>query len=107
MGSAGSLSLTFKFMQKLNIIDNKSLPAFLSLFLFSFILMTGCGGSNIKMPQPIPPAVKEHRHIKLYGGNPGMKNTGVYLDNGDVYSILASGRIDYGKHGDLVLFHYV
>jgi uncharacterized caspase-like protein len=82
-------------MQKRNIIANKSLPAFLLLFLFSLLMMAGCGGSNIKMPQPLPPAVKEYRHVTLHGGHAGMKDTGVYLQSRDMYSIFASGRIDY------------
>jgi hypothetical protein len=95
-------------MQKRNRIANKSLPPVLLLFLFSFITMAGCGGSNIKLPQPLPPVVKEYRHIALYGGNPGMKDTGIYLYSGDMYSIFASGRIDYApKAGASFLYHNV
>jgi hypothetical protein len=87
-------------MQKLNIIADKSLPAFLLLFLSSLLMMTGCGGSKIKMPQPMPPAVKEYRNVKLYGGHAGMKETGIYLRYGDMYSIFASGANEVSAEDD-------
>jgi hypothetical protein len=94
-------------MQKLNIITYKSLPAFLLLFLFSLLMMTGCGGGgpNIKIPQPLAPAIREHRHVTIRGGKPGMQNTGVSLQSGDMYSIFATGRIDYAPRAGLT-FRY-
>jgi hypothetical protein len=82
-------------MQKRNIIASKSSPAFLLLFLLSLLMKTGCVGSNIKMPQPLPSAVREYRHVTLHGGHAGMKDTDIYLLTGDMYSIFATGRIDY------------
>jgi hypothetical protein len=94
-------------MQKQYMIDNKTLPTLLCLLLLAFTMM-GCGGSNINMPQPLPPNVREYRHVKLYGGNPGMKNTGAYLQSGDMYSIFVSGKIDYApKAGPQFSYHNV
>ena len=60
------------------------------------------------IPQPLPSAVKEYRHIKLYGGHAGMKDTGVYLQQGDLYSIFATGTIDYApKAGARSQYHDV
>jgi hypothetical protein len=66
--------------------------AFLTLLLLTLL---GCATPSIQLPKPLPPIVKEYKHTTVVGGSPGMKNTGVYLKPGDVYSILATGRIDY------------
>jgi hypothetical protein len=59
-------------------------------------MLIGCvSAPNLKMPESLPPIVKTYKHFTLYGGNAGMKKTGVYLSEGDMYSILATGSIDY------------
>ena len=45
------------------------------------------------MPEVLPPIVKQYKHITLYGSNPGMQNTGIHLNKGQPYSILATGSI--------------
>ena len=62
---------------------------------FLFLTFLGCAKPNILMPKPLPPIVKEYKHTSVVGGSPGMKNTGVYLEPGEIYSILATGSIDY------------
>jgi hypothetical protein len=79
---------------------NKFLPApgrlLICVFLtLLFLTLVGCATPNIQLPKPLPPIVKEYKHVTVSGGSSGMKNTGVYLNKEDVYSILASGRIDY------------
>jgi hypothetical protein len=64
--------------------------------LFSTLL--GCAKPNIQMPKPLPPIVKEYKHATVVGGSPGVKNTGIYIEAGDAYSILATGSIDYWPH---------
>jgi hypothetical protein len=46
------------------------------------------------MPKPLPPIVKQYKHKTIYGSIPGMQRTGVYLNEGNLYSILATGTID-------------
>jgi len=48
------------------------------------------------MPKPLPPIVKQYRHKTIHGKVPVMQNTGIYLNEGDVYSILATGSISLG-----------
>ncbi len=60
-----------------------------------FLTLLGCAKPNIQMPEPLPPIVKEYKHVSIVGGNPGMKNTGIYIMPGDVYTLLATGSIDY------------
>jgi hypothetical protein len=59
-----------------------------------FLTLPGCAKPNIQLPKPLPPIVKEYKHVTLLGNSPGMKNTGVHLEPGEVYSMLASGSID-------------
>jgi len=70
---------------------------FFSLFsgtIIYFILMIiGCSKQSIlKMPDPLPPIVKVHKHIILRSA-PNMQHTGIYMNKGDLYSILATGSI--------------
>jgi hypothetical protein len=48
------------------------------------------------MPKPLPPIVKQYKHKTIHGNVPGMQNTGISLNEGDLYSILATGNIDLG-----------
>jgi murein DD-endopeptidase MepM/ murein hydrolase activator NlpD len=79
---------------------DKSLPALSYLLIYAFFIvlfsiLLGCAPTNIQMPKPLPPIVKEYKHVAVYGGRPGMQDTGIYLEKGDAYTILATGRIDY------------
>jgi hypothetical protein len=44
--------------------------------------------------EPLPEIVKRHRSVILKGARSEMINTGVYLESGDLYTILATGTID-------------
>jgi hypothetical protein len=66
------------------------------LLICAFLALLGCASSNIQMPEPLPPIVREYKHATVYGGQVGMKNTGVYIEAGDTYSILATGSLDFG-----------
>jgi hypothetical protein len=69
-------------------------PSLFSLSSIFFILFTiGCSRPILKMPEPLPPIVKEYKNTKVYGYTPGMQNTGVYLKEGDFYSLFGSGEI--------------
>jgi hypothetical protein len=69
-------------------------------------VITGCSKPILKMPKPLPPIIKEYKHITLYGNRPGMRNTGIYFNEGDVYSILATGSIDVWSRGAPPLYKY-
>jgi hypothetical protein len=64
------------------------------LILTSLCLtLPGCATTKIQMPKPLPPIVKEYAHATVYAGRPGMKDTGLYVESGEAYSILISGGI--------------
>jgi hypothetical protein len=46
---------------------------------------------NLKMPEDLPPIIKEYKHINLY---PEVyTTTGIYLDKNQHFTILATGKI--------------
>ena len=56
--------------------------------------MAGCAGPLVKMPQPLPAAVKEYRSVVVnaaHGGSP--LSTGMVITKGDLFTILADGEI--------------
>jgi hypothetical protein len=72
------------------------------LIVFHFLMALGCvttSTSVLKMPEGLPPIVKEYKHITLNGNIPGMMNTGIYINQGETYSILAIGSIDLWPAG--------
>jgi hypothetical protein len=83
--------------------DPMKRQGFISLFFCiftSFLLMlTGCSRSIVKMPKPLPSIVKKYKHITLPGDSPGMRNTRVYMNENDPYTILATGSINTWPKG--------
>ena len=69
-------------------------------FIFSVLMIAGCSTPIVKMPEHLPDSIKKYKHVSVNAGFPGMKNTGVYLNKGDTYSILATGSIDYCPGGN-------
>jgi hypothetical protein len=76
------------------------------LHISSILLIAGCSKPILKMPKSLPPIIKKYKHIALYGNRPGMRNTGIYFNEGDVYSILATGSIDLRPQGAPPLYQY-
>ena len=50
--------------------------------------------SLIKESRPFPDIVRRFEHFTLYGDRPGMKDTGIYLEEGDLYTVMATGSVD-------------
>ncbi len=63
---------------------------------FYLTIFSGCATSPvIKMPQTMPDIVREYKSIKIYGSNTGLVNTGIHVKNGDYFTIMAKGEIQY------------
>ena len=71
-----------------------------------FLTLPGCPKPNIQLPKSLPPIVKEYKHVTLLGVSPGMKKTGVRLEPGELFSVMASGSIDLWAHGGPADFKY-
>jgi len=69
-------------------------------FLVSYILMaTGCAPlSTVKRYGTPPPTIKEFVFVNLKGTEPEMVNSGIYLNKGEPYSIVAAGILMIEGH---------
>jgi hypothetical protein len=47
--------------------------------------------------------MKTHKHLTLRGGQVGMQKTGVFIDKNDLYTIMATGQIDFCPGGNCKL----
>jgi hypothetical protein len=64
------------------------------------LLILGCATEPVvKMPDSLPSSIKSYKQFTLWAGNPGMKPTGVHLDELDVCTILATGTMDHCTRG--------
>ena len=72
----------------------------IAVFLTTFIM--GCSSPNIPLDtgKPLPPVIRAYRHMTLRGGQIGMQETGVFINKNDLYTIMATGRIDFCPGGN-------
>ena len=72
-------------------------PVHLALILVSMAFV-GCSTTpDLKLPDPLPANVKEYKHVTLQGSRSGMVNSEIFVEKGQLYSILAEGSIDLGS----------
>jgi Tfp pilus assembly protein PilN len=61
------------------------------------LVALGCSSASIiKDPINLPAIVRVHKHITLYGGGSALKDTGISIRQGEIYSIIPS---DYSLMG--------
>jgi hypothetical protein len=68
----------------------------LAISLITFIF--GCSSSPnfpVDTRKTLPPVIKTYKHLTLRGGQVGMQKTGVFIEKNDLYTIMATGRIDF------------
>ena len=70
---------------------NKCKALVVYLLPWTLVITQGCAKPNIQMPETLPSIVKEYKHVVVRGGQQGMLNTGVHLNEGDLLSIIATG----------------
>jgi len=75
---------------------NHFLPALGYLLICAFLTLLGCTTSNLEMPGSRPSIIKKYKNISILGSQIGLRNTGIHLESGDVYSVLATGNMDFG-----------
>jgi len=82
---------------------HKSISIF-AVFNFSVLMAAGCASVHtLKRYGTLPPTVKEAMIVKLYGSEGEMANSGIYLNEGEPYSIVASGGAYSEFHGPMYL----
>jgi hypothetical protein len=73
-----------------SIVQYFLIPCFLTIF--------GCSTTPVlEMPERLPPIVKVYKHFTIHGYQGGDKNTEIYLNKGDIYSVLATGEIGFSS----------
>ena len=71
---------------------HKSSSILCSFLIFYVLMATGCALSpTLKSYGTLPPTVKEAMLVKLHGTETEMVNSGIYLNEGEPYSIVAAG----------------
>jgi hypothetical protein len=75
---------------------HKSSLIFCCFLVFYVLMAAGCAPSyTLKGPESLPPIVKEAMVVKLSGTELEMVNSGIYLNEGALYSIVAAGFINW------------
>jgi hypothetical protein len=68
-------------------------------FLVFYVLIAGCAPSyTLKESRTLPPTVKESMVVKLQGTETEMVNSGISLNKGEPYSIVAGGFLMMEGH---------
>jgi Tfp pilus assembly protein PilN len=68
--------------------------------LLMLLLILGCATEPVvKAPASLPSSVKSYKQVTLWAGSPGMKRTGIHLNKRDVYTIMATGKMDHCSRG--------
>ncbi len=70
-----------------------------SLILYVFLIAYGCASPALNMPNPRPDIIKEYKSIRVEANDPFLSNTGIYIEKGEIYSILAKGNIQRWPSG--------
>ena len=73
---------------------HKSFSVFCCFLVFYVLMAAGCAPVyTVKRYGTLPPTIKEAMVIKLLGTEPEMVNSGIYIDEGEPYSIVTAGRL--------------
>jgi hypothetical protein len=81
---------------------HKSFSVFCCFLVFYVLMAAGCAtSSTVKRNGTLPTTVKEAMVVKLQGTEPEMVNSGIYLNEGEPYSIVAAGVL-YSRGGTVM-----
>ena len=78
---------------------HKSSSIFCYFLVFYVLMAAGCApSSTVKRYGTLPPTVKEAMVVKLHGSGGEMVNSGIYLNEGEPYSIVAAAGLSRGTY---------
>ncbi len=69
------------------------------------LVVAGC--STLPAPAQPSPLLKQYKHMILPGHVPGMQDSGVHVDAGDTYTIIATGSVDLAFGSTASWYHDV
>ncbi len=59
------------------------------------LLVTGCStGGAVTLPAPPHDNIKVYKQISVWAHNPSVKKTDVFLEKGDLFTVIISGRVN-------------
>jgi len=61
------------------------------------LALSACASSVIKMPQVLPEIVRDYKSVTVRGSYAGMRGSGITVNKGDAFTILAKGEIYYSS----------
>jgi len=83
---------------------HKSLSIFCCFLIFYVLMAAGCATvDTVKKYGTRPPTIKEFVFVKLLGTETEMVNSGISLNEGEPYSIVAGGFLYSMLHGPMYL----
>ena len=67
-----------------------------SLFVVGLwgLIIAGCSTGGAVLPAPNPDHIRVCKQISIYANNASAKKTGVYLNKGDLFSMIVTGRVN-------------
>ena len=68
----------------------------LSILLVIFTITACASAPDIHLPDPMPSAISEYKNLRIWGTRRKV-NTGIYLNQGDIYSIIATGNVSRNR----------
>ena len=83
---------------KLIVSKNRRISLFQIIYpsLLSLCLFFACASApKIELPDPMPTNIREYKSLRIYG-NRNKVDTGINLNEGDVYSVIATGQVNLG-----------
>ncbi len=63
------------------------------ILIISLFLICSCSQETFTLPDLKSESIQDYRYLLLTSGDKGIRNTGVYVKKGDLYSIVVSGYI--------------
>ena len=77
-----------KPIRKRNIITRLN-----GLILYVLLVAYGCTSPVLNMPELESDIIKEYKNINVRSNVPYLKNSGIHIKKGEIFSILAKGKI--------------
>lgn len=78
------------------MIQNRLFIKLLLFFSPAFLNLIGCA-SIINLPDLSADKIKNYKTVKVYANRSSANNTGVYVEKGDFYSFIVTGRVSTSR----------
>ncbi len=76
--------------------QNRVFRTLISVLGLTLLILPGCI-SAIKLPDLSSDKIRAYKSVKVYANRSSAINTGVYVEDGDYYSLIATGKVSTSK----------